>query len=359
MRCGKLHHLQRNASRTALSIFAAVVTSVTVFTTSHIASAAPGLDSAVAVAPYLDGVFPTASPGSAEGEWVQVDYYPGLSFVEPIRIIEHPVEDRLVIVGKDGVGWTVSHQQGATDQTPFFDISSIMHGKSGIGEGGISDLVFHPEFGQSGSSNSNYVYISYRWSPTQSGTFTESPTVDGYNRVSRFSVLNGQVSLGTEQILINQYDRQQWHIGGDMFFGDDGFLYISTGDEGNCCNRNFNTQRLDGGLFSGILRIDVDMDSSRSHPIRRQPTHLEENPQSNGPQWPASFTQNYFIPNDNPFQSPNGSGLEVTSCLSSFLHWPVLRFNHHKQHHNPKRMGKYNFGIATTIFDRVFGTRAL
>ena len=86
MRCEKLHHLQRNASRTALSIFAAVVTSVTVLTTPYIASAAPGLDSAVAVAPYLDGVFPTASPGSAEGEWVQVDYYPGLSFVEPIPV---------------------------------------------------------------------------------------------------------------------------------------------------------------------------------------------------------------------------------------------------------------------------------
>ena len=309
-RSRKVRHIKRKASQIAIGLFTGVVSSIAVLTSSQIALAAPGLDSAVAVAPYLDGAFPAASPGSAEGEWVQVDYYPGLSFVEPIRIIEHPVEDRLVIVGKDGVGWTVSHQQGATDQTPFFDISSIMHGKSGIGEGGISDLVFHPEFGQSGSSNSNYVYISYRWSPTQSGTFTENPTVDGYNRVSRFSVLNGQVSLGTEQILINQYDRQQWHIGGDMFFGDDGFLYISTGDEGNCCNRNFNTQRLDGGLFSGILRIDVDMDSSRSHPIRRQPTHLEENPQSNGPQWPASFTQNYFIPNDNPFQSPNGSQLE-------------------------------------------------
>ena len=74
------------------------------------ASAAPGLDSPSAVGAYLDGSFPSTSPGSAEGGWVQVDYYPGLNFVEPIRIIEHPAEDRLLIIGKDGLGWTVSHQ---------------------------------------------------------------------------------------------------------------------------------------------------------------------------------------------------------------------------------------------------------
>jgi len=32
--------------------------------------------------------------------------------------------------------------------------------------------------------------------------------------------------------------------------------------------------------------------------------------------------------------------------------------NHHKEHHNPKNMGSVNFGIATTLFDRAFGTRA-
>ena len=136
-----------------------MVASIATLAMAQIASAAPGLDGAARVAPYLNGAFPQNSPGTSEGEWVQVDYYPGLSFVEPIRIIEHPVEDRLVIVGKDGRGWTVSHRMGATDRRAFFDISSIMHGISGNGEGGISDLVFHPEFGQQQSLNANYVYI--------------------------------------------------------------------------------------------------------------------------------------------------------------------------------------------------------
>ena len=273
--------------------------------------AAPGLSNASPIAPFLDGALPSTSPGaSSSTTWVQVDYYPDLTFVEPIRIIEHPVLDRLLIIGKDGIGWTVSHEPGATDAQEFFNIQPIMHGKSGVGEGGISDLAFHPEFGQAGSPNAAYVYITYRWSPTQSGTFTQSPTVDGFDRLSRFSVVNGQVDLSTELVMMSQYDRQQWHLGGDMFFGDDGFLYISRGDEGNCCDRTFNTQRLDGGLWSGILRIDVDQDPTRSHPIRRQPTHLEEDPQDNGPQWPASSTQNYFIPNDNPFVDEGGANLE-------------------------------------------------
>ena len=185
-----------------------------------------------------------------------------------------------------------------------------MHGKSGNGEGGISDMVFHPEFGDSSSPNADYVYISYRWNPDLAGTFMQSPTVDGYNRVSRFSVINGQVDISTEFPLITQFDRQQWHIGMAMYFGDDGFLYISLGDEGNCCDREFHTQRLDGGLWSGIIRIDVDQDPTRSHPIVRQPTHLEFDPTTLGPQWPASFTQGYYIPNDNPWLDPNGGNLE-------------------------------------------------
>lgn len=33
--------------------------------------------------------------------------------------------------------------------------------------------------------------------------------------------------------------------------------------------------------------------------------------------------------------------------------------NHHKEHHNPKNMGSANFGIATTLFDHMFKTRAI
>src|SRR4030095_13702535 len=62
-------------------------------------------------------------------------------------------------------------------------------------------------------------------------------------------------------------------------------------------------QRLNRGLFSGVLRIDVDQNPARSHPIRRQP-------RSGGTGSPPSYSANYFIPNDNPFLDPAGTILE-------------------------------------------------
>ena len=50
---------------------------------------------------------------------------------------------------------------------------------------------------------------------------------------------------------------------------------------------------------------------------------------------------------------------EIVHTLSHVENPPFLKrlAQHHREHHNPKLMGKYNFGIATTVFDRVFGTR--
>ena len=59
-------------------------------------------------------------------------------------------------------------------------------------------------------------------------------------------------------------------------------------------------------MFGGILRIDVDNDPAKSHAIRRQPQSHSQKPAA----WPASFTQGYGIPNDNPWQAANGSLLE-------------------------------------------------
>ncbi len=308
---------RRNLSCAFLATFAGLALSSS-------AEAEPGLTAPSPVGAYLDGVFSTHSPGlSADATWVQEDYYPGLTFPEPIRIVEHPTEDRLIIVCKDGTGYSVSHEPGATDSQEFFNIQSIMHGKTDIGEGGISDLAFHPEFGQPGSPNAAYVYISYRWAPDRAGTFDSNPTLNGYNRLSRFEVVNGRVDLGTELVMMNQYDREQWHIGMDMEFGKDGFMYIGVGDEGNCCDRNTSTQRLDGGLWSGIMRIDVDQDPTRSHEIRRQPIHPEANPTDNGPDWTESYTQGYFIPNDNPFLDEGGGILEEFYSIGLRHPWTI------------------------------------
>jgi len=113
---------------------------------SSTALGAPGLTEPQAIGAFLNGKFANAPPGSGGG-WTHRDYFPSVSFVEPIRIVEHPVLNKLIVVSKDGRGYTITNSEGATDKTLYFDIRPIMHGNPSYGEGGISDIVFHPEFG--------------------------------------------------------------------------------------------------------------------------------------------------------------------------------------------------------------------
>ena len=61
---------------------------------SGAALASPGLDQAEPIAAYLNGVFPSTAPGASvgtDGGYTQRNYFPGVEFVEPLRIIEHPL----------------------------------------------------------------------------------------------------------------------------------------------------------------------------------------------------------------------------------------------------------------------------
>ncbi len=134
-----------------------------------------------------------------------------------------------------------------------------------------------------------------------------------YWRLSRFTVQDGQTVAdpNSELILIQQFDRQQWHDSGTLVFGTDGFLYVGIGDEGGAGDQYNDSQKINDRLFSGILRIDVNQDPTKSHAIRRQPLPQAAMPAG----WPASYTANYSIPNDNPWVNPDGSVLEEFYAL--------------------------------------------
>ena len=81
-----------------ICVVAAIFVGVGISSKADVQSGRP---TTVPVAPYLKGAFPeTIFSGS--GSYTQENYYPGLTFVEPPRIIEHPTQDRLLIIGKDG-----------------------------------------------------------------------------------------------------------------------------------------------------------------------------------------------------------------------------------------------------------------
>jgi len=146
----------------------------------------------------------------------------------------------------------------------------------------LMNMVFHPQYGQAGSPNRNYVYVYYV------ADLGGSQAV----RLSRFTVTEGQNSVdkSTEKNLIQEPLADTYHRGGGMTFGKDGFLYVSFGEYGNPNNGQDFTSRI----TAGVIRIDVDRDATKSHAIAVKSS--------------AGLNQNYFIPNDNPWVGKQDGG---------------------------------------------------
>ncbi len=146
-------------------------------------------------------------------------------------------------------------------------------------EQGLLGVAFHPNFYTNG-----YLYINYT-----SGTF--NTVVDRYtisssnpNEVDPLSKLN---ILDIPHTFSN-------HNGGEMHFGKDGYLYISTGDGGSAGDPSNNAQN-DASMLGKILRINVDA---------------------------AVGAQNYTVPGDNPIA---GNALYVKGLRNPFR-WSFDRY---------------------------------
>jgi uncharacterized repeat protein (TIGR03806 family) len=202
------------------------------------------------------------------------------------------------VLSKQGQVWRVSSEQSTKEL-----VLDITDRSFKLGEGGTVGVVLHPEFWEADKPDKQLLFVYYRTKP-EPDEWSEL----GFNRLSKFKwdEASGTFDADSEEVLFQQYDRVTWHNGGAMFFGPDGFLYLSIGDEGVPEYQEASTQRIDGGFFSGVLRIDVDNDPTRSHPIRRQPQFNEAPPEG----WGETFSKGYSIPDDNPWLNPDGSVLE-------------------------------------------------
>ncbi len=261
-----------------------------------------GLDSRAPIAAFVNGHLPGFLV-SASGPWQVVSAFPGLqyAFTDPTLITAAPRDTNRLYVGcRQGKIYFFTNNPATSNATVFLDLTASTQGG---GDCGLLGLAFHPEFGLAGSTNRGYFYVYRNYSATPTPTpFLDTPT---YDRLSRFTLADSATTVdpATELILVNQYDQSTWHNGGAMFFGDDGMLYFTDGDEGGSDDQYNSTQRINVGLLSGVFRIDVNKNPTKSHPIRRQP-------KSSSSRFPASSSGNYYIPNDNPFVNPNGSNLE-------------------------------------------------
>lgn len=239
------------------------------------------------VKPYLN--FPHSPP--IQTGWKPVPAFGGVSFARLLKVIPDPRNDRLFAVGRDGRVWSLPGTADGTGTSRILDIISRCRSR---GDGGLVNMILHPEFGKVGSPNRGYIYLWYNYHPDpRSATGIADPT---WLRLSRFTASDEGLDIdpNSELVLIEQMDEHAYHSGGGMFFHpDDGFLYISVGDEGASYGSLGNCQRIDQDLYSGILRIDVDMRGGAvSRPIQRQPA--------------TGTTANYYIPLDNPWAGQPG-----------------------------------------------------
>lgn len=271
-----------------------------------------GVDEVGEMGPYLNGLFPDETPnaGGNNGVTYSVENaFRSLTFIDPVDMVEIPGTDKWLMIGLQGHVWTFDNDPETRDKDLVLDLSG---NTISLADGGMLGVVLHPEYGQEGSPNREYIYLCYRYTPDRELNTGEN-SASGYLRLSRFNFPPGTASIdpASEYVMMQLFDRIDFHSGGDMFFGPDGFMYVSVGDKGSNVDDYSQgygvTQQIDRWLFGGILRIDVDMrGGSVSHPIRRQP-ESEGNPPAG---WPETFTRGYYIPNDNPWVNPDGSVLE-------------------------------------------------
>lgn len=127
-------------------------------------------------------------------------------------------------------------KNGVLLATPFLDLSSQVDSS---GERGLLGIAFDPNF-----TSNNYIYIYYT---------AKTPNI--HNRVSRFTA-NGDVAVpGSETVIIDltPLGASTFHNGGAIHFGQDGKLYITTGE----ANVSDNADSLQN-LLGKTLRINAD-----------------------------------------------------------------------------------------------------
>lgn len=159
-------------------------------------------------------------------------------FSSPVAIT-NAGDSRLFVVERGGI-IKVLNSNGSANTTPFLDISSLI--VSG-GERGLLGLAFHPNYDSNG-----FFFVNY----TRSS--------DGSTVISRFSRNSTNPDLAnsaSEEIILIINQPFTNHNGGSLAFGNDGNLYIGTGDGGSGGDPNNAGQNLNT-LLGKILRINVD-----------------------------------------------------------------------------------------------------
>ncbi len=191
--------------------------------------------------------------------------YQGITWRSPLYVIEEPDAEALWVIEQKGapnepVLKRIENRPDVTDVTPI----------PGLEEWLVYGMTFDPDF-----ANNRFVYFF------QNGNTGHQPRG---NRITRYRYLRDpDPHLDSDSRLTIIEWRSAGHDGGDLAFGPDGMLYITTGDGTSDSDGWVSGQTLDD-LLGAVLRIDVRN---------------------------ASAEQPYRIPPDNPFLQHEGARPEI------------------------------------------------
>ena len=242
---------------------------------------------------------PQEPPTEATG-YTTENAFGALTFSLPIAIRNAPSQSSHLFVIERNLG--IERVDLATNtRTTFLALKAHLDTTSAPqrrlatnSECGILSMAFHPDYNQNG-----YFYVFHSVNITS----VANTGAQLYQRVSRFRA-NGTPGAydqaatadpASETPMISQRDQAGNHNGGDMHFGADGYLYISTGDEGGANDEYNNARFIDKDFFSAVLRIDVDNLPGSLTPS----AHLNEPAGAHIAS--AVHAGTYSIPADNPF----------------------------------------------------------
>ncbi|XP_069766213.1 HHIP-like protein 1 isoform X2 [Narcine bancroftii] len=181
---------------------------------------------------------------------------------------------RFFVAEQMGLVWAYL-PNGSKLSRPFLNLTEAVLTSPWLGdERGFLGLAFHPKF----KSNSK-VYVYYSIYARKAERI----------RISEFHLLPSNMNAldpRSERVILEVVEPASNHNGGQLLFGDDGYLYIFTGDGGQSGDPfgKFGNSQNKSSLLGKVLRIDVNYND-------------------NGPP--------YRIPPDNPFVREWGARPEV------------------------------------------------